>query len=87
MPPLTLIGNIGESLLAANSKVEARQGDVRAVGLVTVKLKERYTALQDPDSLVLQEPQNASTQVKDFIQKSSTASCHKLLQVWIFLSF
>ncbi|KAK2797624.1 hypothetical protein FQN50_009137 [Emmonsiellopsis sp. PD_5] len=74
------IANIGESLLEATTDTDGKQHDVRAVGLIAVQLKERHTGLDDPDTLVLREPQNASAEVKDFIQRSSMASSHMLLR-------
>lgn len=46
--------------------------DIKSVGLIAVKLKERHTGLQYPTSLILQEPENASVELKNFIRESAS---------------
>ncbi|OAX78363.1 hypothetical protein ACJ72_07333 [Emergomyces africanus] len=75
------IANIGESLLNTIADLASKQRDVRSVGLIAVKLKKRHTGLDDSNTLMLQEPRNASAEVRGFIQQSSVISSHELLQV------
>ncbi|PGH19275.1 serine/threonine protein kinase [Polytolypa hystricis UAMH7299] len=73
------IANIGDSLLDGGDP-DRKQRDMKDVGLIAVRLKERGTSLDNPETLTLREPENASAEVKDFIQRSSAVPSHTLLQ-------
>lgn len=70
-------------MLTKDWKADSEKQDIRAVGLMMMRLMEPSTSLKNSDSLELEYPEKWDTAIKYFLQKTGTSSCQNLLQVSI----
>lgn len=58
-----------------------QQRDYRSLGLLMIRLMERSTSLEDPDSIELRSPELWDQQIKDFLKETSNSSGETLQKV------
>lgn len=62
--------NVGQSMLEAVSSVGNEQKDIRALGLLMIRLMELGTSLESPDLLELKKPETWNDDIKDFLSRT-----------------
>ena len=68
-------------MLQAATAPESKQEDVRALGLLMVRLMEIDTSLKAPRSLELQNPELWNTRTKDFMARTAHSALKELEKV------
>ena len=68
-------------MLRGDVKSGNEQRDIRSIGLLVVRLLERSTSLQNPDSLDLENPGKWDDAIKSFIQETASSSAEVLQKV------
>ncbi len=58
-----------------------QQRDYRSLGLLMIRLMERSTSLEDPDSVELRNPELWDQQIRDFLKETSNSSGETLQKV------
>ena len=76
-----LTANLGESMLSKNWKADSIRADIRAVGLMMMRLMEPSTNFRNANSLELENPDKWDSAIMIFLQKTEYSTCQHLLQV------
>lgn len=63
------------------SRAKGERQDIRAIGLIMIRLMEFKTSLQNPNSLVLQQPEKWNGDIKEFLIKTDSSSSEDLEKV------